>query len=750
MPRKYRFGRGSTNELLGILDAGGGFAKRKQMRDNSIETSLFDCIACGYHALDETGLQFHLDGSRFCFETIKGKKHRSSIAPPRTVLSPLRSWNNLYNSNFGRPGATTTSQLGVSQDRLIDCIQVDDKNDDADVSRILSSSISTSNHQEKSDQNNTARTTDNYHDIYDLHALGEDDNAFQSSVEDSTSTQVDDNDDVPDGGDDSITSIVSTSNHQDQESEQNTTARTTTDNNHHDIDASHELRDENSFPSSVEDVVHLELATICRDGYFPLNTYDHILRWAQRAHLQGYRFPVDAPSHQSFLSKVADRLDMNDVKAELVTVVLDGGGTFILPVFDFVTMFRSLLDDPRIRPYLMINWDHPNQPPKFDPRYYHEIHSGSWHSKTSAECLHQLNDVLSGLILFIDRTHVALKDRLSLCPVMFSLSIVPLWLRNYSFAWRPLGFMKKLPSSKVRGQNMTNHHRMICSVIRGMVDAQKSGGIRCTLPDPKGIEIRLTFKVALCFVVGDVEGHDVLCGRFQSHHTKRLSRECDCPTDQASNSNFECTFTSMHDIAMMRASVNKKERLQNASYHDLDSAFSNVWFGGGNPHGIHRATPSEVLHTIQKGWHEYALEGFFGVLSDGPTRFVEMIAKRLSEQLRHQSDRDLPRTSFPHGISTIAQLQAHEAAGVLLLLVLSLHCHIGWDMGREKHSFVNSRYVEEKKVLEYRTLFETLLCVEAWYKLKKVPKVDIDSGRAKAAIRVAMKQYVMTVNRQEG
>jgi hypothetical protein len=216
----------------------------------------------------------------------------------------------------------------------------------------------------------------------------------------------------------------------------------------------------------------------------------------------------------------------------------------------------------------------------------------------------------------------------------------------------------------------------------------------------------------------------VLCGRYQSHHTKCLSRECNCPTDEASNSKFECEFTSMDDIARMRSSPNKKENLQNASYHDLDNAFSQVWFGAGNPHGIHRATPSEVLHMIQKGWHDYSLEGFFGILTDGPIRFVERLAKRLSEQLLHQSDRDLPRTQFPYGISTISQLQAHEAAGVLLLLVLSLHCHLGWDKHQphEKHSFVKSRHVNEKKVREYRTLFETLLCMEAWYKLKQVPK----------------------------
>jgi len=263
----------------------------------------------------------------------------------------------------------------------------------------------------------------------------------------------------------------------------------------HDIDQSHELKEDNSFPSSLDDVVHLELATMCRDGHFPLKTFDDILRWAQRAHLRGYQFPTSAPSHETFLTKLAHRLEMDHVNHEISTVVLDGGGTLSLPIFDFVTMFLSLLDDSRIRPYLMINWDHPRKPPKFDRRFYNEIHSGTWHAKTSRECLHNPSDVLCGLIFFIDRTHVALKDRLSLCPVLFSLSIIPQWLRVHSFAWRPLGFIRKIPPSNVRGQRSINYHRMLKAALQGIVDAQKSGGITCTIPNPEGQGIRLNFKV---------------------------------------------------------------------------------------------------------------------------------------------------------------------------------------------------------------------------------------------------------------
>jgi hypothetical protein len=58
--------------------------------------------------------------------------------------------------------------------------------------------------------------------------------------------------------------------------------------------------------------------------------------------------------------------------------------------------------------------------------------------------------------------------------------------------------------------------------------------------------------------------------------------------------------------------------------------------------------------------------------------------------------------------------------------------------------------VDAKKVRDYQTLFEMLLCMEAWYKIKNVPRNQINSGSAKAAISVAMDKYVVTVNRQTG
>jgi hypothetical protein len=166
-----------------------------------------------------------------------------------------------------------------------------------------------------------------------------------------------------------------------------------------------------------------------------------------------------------------------------------------------------------------------------------------WHKHTSAKLLEKNNNEgLCGIILAVDRTHVADKDKFSLEPVLFSLSIIPHALRNHPFAWRPLGFIPKLPSSKFLGFNAQTYHRVFGSILSGLVCAQRNGGIKAPLLY-QTVEEELCFKVPLALVISDVEGHDVLCARYHTHSTKKLSRECDCSMEDADNHEVEASIS---------------------------------------------------------------------------------------------------------------------------------------------------------------------------------------------------------------
>lgn len=530
----------------------------------------------------------------------------------------------------------------------------------------------------------------------------------------------------------------------------------------------YEFYEEESFPSGVDDVVHVELADLCRRIRAPLYAYNEILRWAQNAKGQGYSFPVDAPQYSTFISTLKKRLNIEDYVHKTSTVEAAGGGTVSFPVFDFRSMFVSLIDDPRMKDHLLVNWEEPSSPPPFDGGRLDEIHSGMWHQRTSEKLIKNNSDeILCGIILFIDRTHVADKDKLSLEPVLFSLSIIPRALRNHPFAWRPLGFIPKFSTSKSLGSNAQTYHRVLGTILSGLVRAQNNGGIKCCVLagqlDAEGAEREFCFKVPLAFVIGDVEGHDVLCARYHTHNTKMLSRECNCSMEDADNHQVDCKYIRASDLTRLRESDNKTA-LKELCFHNVRNAFDNVCFGA-NEYGIHRATMSEVLHAIQKGWYVYTLSGLYGMLSGKPMGFLDSLARRISRQCRHQSDRDFPRLSFPNGITSYKLLHAHEMSGLLLLLTICLYCHLGWDKNHEgditANSFVRNRncFSKRSRLKQFRDLLEMLLCMEAWMKQDSVDRKVVSprqhrnkpyESAGKEALRIAMSKYVKVVSRKEG
>ena len=77
----------------------------------------------------------------------------------------------------------------------------------------------------------------------------------------------------------------------------------------------------------------------------------------------------------------------------------------------------------------------------------------------------------------------------------------------------------------------------------------------------------------------------------------------------------------------------------------------------------------------------------------------------VSADCAHQSDHNMPHLKFANGIEIYANLQAHKTTGVLLLLVISLHCWIGWDANSTspvtKNSFARSHHCNVHLVKDY-------------------------------------------------
>jgi len=167
-----------------------------------------------------------------------------------------------------------------------------------------------------------------------------------------------------------------------------------------------------------------------------------------------------------------------------------GEGRVKFPVFDFRSMFQSLIDDPRLRKELLVDWNNPSSVPPYDQEYLNEIHSAEWYHDTYE--LYNIQDgtfvVLCGLIFFLDRTHVAGNDHQGIECLFFTLSILPCAIHNKSWSWCPLGIMPKFESNDSKGQNAITFHRVLRVLLKGVREAHLLGGLITNVLCPNGLQ----------------------------------------------------------------------------------------------------------------------------------------------------------------------------------------------------------------------------------------------------------------------
>lgn len=503
-------------------------------------------------------------------------------------------------------------------------------------------------------------------------------------------------------------------------------------------------------PVSIEDRAQVSLLSILKDIGAPLNAYSKIMDWAAECHNDGYRFPINYPSRENVLQRMFDEFDLNGIKPKIVTLTLENGGKAEVAVFDFLQMVRSLLSDPELMKdeNLVFENDALERPPK--KARIGEVNTGRWHRKAYKNLCRDPLDLLCSLTLFIDKTHTALLGKLNLEPVSFTLNIFKREIRNQAKAWRPLGYVTDLhvKSRKVRGReeperfgmSMRDYHCIMSAILESLINVQKSGGFRWNLTY-RGVTKQVNFKVPIALINGDTQGQDKLCGKYGSYNegVTRICRYCDCPFDDADNPDYVFRHTLQKDIEELHKAGDKKG-LEAISYHNVQNSFWPACFGG-DPRGVHGACLAEILHMVQKGHHHYAKKGFFEVFSDGQKLAADRIFVALSDALKHHSDRSLPSSYFPYGITSLKKINAHEESGVILLIVLLLCCNKGRD--------VISKIMSEGRRGRYLHLFEFLLCFEEWLKQETYDK-DILKERARNKIKEMMKIYIRTVKRRKG
>ncbi len=435
------------------------------------------------------------------------------------------------------------------------------------------------------------------------------------------------------------------------------------------------------------------------------------------------------------------------------------GRSYPVVLHDAEVMVQSLLKSSLMVEENMLfpDMDNPLAPPPARVETIADVDTGQVFRSAHGHLCTRPDHVLCPLIMYLDRICIDQHGRCSLEPGYATLGIWNLGTRNKAEAWRPLGYIPNLyllskNENKFRMNSLEKlrmYHEILDAMLASVVRLQSKGGVPFSFTY-RGKLYDVNLKVFLMFIIGDTEGHDKLCGRYNSRalQVKRVCRHCDIPTMDCDNAFYPWRHVKP-DVVHALVLSNDLERLKAMSQHPLKNAFYNTKLDiGRNPRGIHGMTPGEPLHVVDLGLFKYGLEGFFICLgmnpkSKAPCKILmelDSMARHIGRFLSHQSDRQLPRTYFPFGVTGGTKLSGHEYQGVLLVVLIMCV------MEESRLMFLTKMSVTV--LHQWIRLFELLLGWRYWLKKSSIPRLEVEQSQL--ATQTLMMMFKSTVKRKHG
>jgi hypothetical protein len=297
------------------------------------------------------------------------------------------------------------------------------------------------------------------------------------------------------------------------------------------------------------------------------------------------------------------------------------------------------------------------------------------------------------------------------------------------------------------------YHEILDTMLASVVKLQSKGGVPFSFTYC-GKHYDVNLKVFLIFIIGDTEGHGKLCDCYNSRalQVKRVCGHCDIPTIDCDNAFYPWRHVKP-DVVHSLVVSKDLEGLKAMSQQPLKNAFYNSKLDiGRNPRGIHGMTPGEPLHVVDLGLFKYGLETFFICFficlgmnpeSKAPCEILmelDSIARRMGRFLSHQSDRELPQTYFPFGVTAGTKLSGHEFQGVLLVLLIMYY------MEESRLMFLSKMTVPV--LHQWIRLLELLLGWPYWLKKSSIPRLEVEQSQL--ATQNLMIMFKSTVKQNHG
>lgn len=529
----------------------------------------------------------------------------------------------------------------------------------------------------------------------------------------------------------------------------------------------------------------LQLLELLQNANAPLHLFDSIMQWSREAAIVGqYNFEAPSPSRKFLVNQLIGSTNMTPLLPIIIDFELPNAKEKVKVItHDIQRSIHSLLSDTELmKDENLIFKNHPLENPNdFDPEIIEDVNDGSCYKEAYARiCSDPSKEVLCPLILFIDKTHTDTKGNQTLEPICLTLGIFKKEVRSKEYAWRIIGYIPStdtVANSKLSSnEKQSDYHAMLSVVLGPLVFIQSFKGIAFKLIYKKQL-YDVCLKIPILFICGDSEGQDKLVGRrlVYSNITgaKHICRYCSVPFDKTDDPTIRAPKTM---AASIQKYISKKRhgRLSEMGYLLLDNnALHNLKFCD-DVHGLNGSLPADLLHTWQLGLYIYISEGLFGskqasaiaktnrkrkmaavargLENDGMSKEKEIpqgqnlqgeevssrnvfntkekdrfdnLARLYGKLLSQQSDRDLPRTFFPSGITGEKKKNGHEMQGV----VLNILCIF---LSSENKNFLHlfgGEGIGETRLGYWILLLERFIMIEEFLKQSKFNKTDVLSFR---------------------
>ena len=388
-------------------------------------------------------------------------------------------------------------------------------------------------------------------------------------------------------------------------------------------------------------------------------------------------------------------------------VTLHDGIMATVPVFDAQAMIMDILSNSDLMKkenfadgYDIFNGDVDEN--HQSNKYYGEIHTGDeWIPARDKFCRPGTVDMPVSLVIFGDKSHTDLHGALALTPIIFTLTLFNQRCRNDPKFWRVLGYLPNLGHGKNKSnktptvKKIQDEHDCLSCVFESVRMIHRNGGFRANV---LGKDVRV--KIWIHYFIGDTEGNNKWLGHYSGNKSQvyRPYRDCSCSFDELSNHNPTCIYSTLHEmrcayLLKLNDEAAGLDRYRELSRYPIKNALSRKYMPlSDNVHGPSRMMPPEVLHVFYAGLLRYIFTSMqFRIGSTMLRDEIDKMHVRVTQDVKRQSDRDLPRGSMRNGIIDDTKCQSEERQGNFFLLL----CIATTTTGEEKLKLAlgyNDRY----------------------------------------------------------